>query len=334
MTRIYRLALHLLPADLRDTHGTAMEQLFARELAHARERGLAPATLAGVAGVWDVLKRSAYERGRPSPHATGPQPTPAHLLRRLAASFAIAFAGLTAWLIFLYASRHIPVLNARGVSAGGIAQFLLLATPFTSAMTIPMAVFLAVLHEFSRLGARGALAALSDVRRLVVTVLATAVGVAALSLVLTAEIVPRTNLRLDGVLRSAEALHTDRTMTIGELREAVRGLALRPDPVNLSRAAAYEVEIQKKFALPAACLVLALVAMAIAFRFPRGGTWLVVGASFAVFSAYYVLLLTGESLAERLVVSPVVGMWGTNAFLLSIALLAVWRRRERAAVLR
>lgn len=42
------------------------------------------------------------------------------------------------------------------------------------------------------------------------------------------------------------------------------------EPVLLSRVASYEVEIQKKLALPAACLALALAGMALAFRMPRG----------------------------------------------------------------
>jgi lipopolysaccharide export LptBFGC system permease protein LptF len=327
MTRLYRLSLHLLPADLRDAHGSAMEQMFVRELAQARSHGWLSAALTGAAGLWDVVKRAAYERGRSARNPSGPQPTSAQLLRRLAASFAIAFVGLTASLLFLFGSRQIPSLNARGASAETIAQFLLLSVPFTAAMTIPMAVFLSVLHEFTRLGAKGILAtAWRDVRRLLVTVLAAAVGVAALACVVTAEMVPRANERLSGVLSGGAVLHNDRTMTISELREAARTVKSGAEPIALARAASYEVEIQKKFALPAACLVLALVGMAIAFTFPRGGMWLVFGASLVVFGAYYTMLMAGESLADQLVVSPVVGMWGANALLLTAALLAVWRR--------
>jgi lipopolysaccharide export system permease protein len=70
--------------------------------------------------------------------------------------------------------------------------------------------------------------------------------------------------------------------------------------------------------------------MAISLIVARGGRGtgtLVVGASVAVFGAYYALLVTGEDLAERLVVSPFVGMWGANALLLGVALLVLWRRR-------
>jgi hypothetical protein len=212
-TRVYRLALHLLPTGLRRKHGPAMEAAFARELGRARAGGRLPATLAAAAGLWDVVRRGAYEQVRPAhgaagerrdrpwqerwsidahgPHAAGanpggptmPQPTPRALVLRHAASFAVAFAALTASLLALFASRQVPALSARGASAGTVAEALLLAVPFISAMTIPMAVLVAVLREFTRLRADGTLAAArrerDGLRRLVVPVLAGAAGVGA-----------------------------------------------------------------------------------------------------------------------------------------------------------
>ena len=113
-------------------------------------------------------------------------------------------------------------------------------------------------------------------------------------------------------------------MTIGELRAAAGSAGADA----LARAASYEVEIQKKYALAAACLVLALAGVAIALLFPRGGALLVIGAGCAVFGAYYVLLIAGESLADRLLVSPFVAMWTANALFLAAALLVLWRNRS------
>ena len=121
-------------------------------------------------------------------------------------------------------------------------------------------------------------------------------------------------------------------MTIGELREAAQSVRPSTEPGALSRVAAYEVEVQKKLALAVACVVMALVGVAVALRIPRGGVWLVIGASCVVFWAYYVLMITGEDLADRLVVSPFVGMWWANALLLAAALLlTMWRRRAPLA---
>jgi lipopolysaccharide export LptBFGC system permease protein LptF len=360
-TNVYRLTLHLLPAELRRKHGQAMEALFAREIGRARAQGRLRVTLVGAAGVGDVIQRAAYEQVRPmrdaegarrehgslerrSTHARGPQsaganlsgphmpqPTSRQLLRRHAAAFTIAFAALTLSMLAYYATRQVPALRALGVPAGTVAKALLLAVPFIAAMTIPIAVLIAVLWEFTRLGADGTLASArrerGGVLSLTVPVLAAAAVVGALALVVTAEIVPRTNAQLAVVLSRDATAPSDRTMTIRELRRASRGVRPGTDPIALARAAAFEVEVQKKFALPAGCVVLALVGVALVLRFPRGGVGLVIGATGAVWGAYYVLMIAGESLADRLVVSPFVGMWGANAFLLAAALLTVWRRR-------
>lgn len=326
---VYRFAVHLLPSDLRRSQGAAMEDLFASEIARARTQGWMSGVSAFAAGMWDVIKRAIYERARPSRGPGGPLISPSNLLRRLAASFFVAFVALTSALLFTYGSRQIPALLDRDASAGVIAQAMLYAVPFTAAMTIPMAVFLAVLHVFTRVGASGAFVAPSrEVRRLVMAVLVATLGVTAVSLVVTAEIVPRANERLATVLTGTPTVQNDRTMTISELRKAARKVQPSTEPVALARAASYEVEVQKKFALPAACLVLAMVGMVIAFAFPRGGVWLMFGAGLVVFGAYYVMIMAGEGLADRRVVSPIVGMWGANAVLLAAALLAVWRPRR------
>src|SRR5207302_1486572 len=78
------------------------------------------------------------------------------------------------------------------------------------------------------------------------------------------------------------------------------------------RAAMYEVEIQKKYAIAAACIVFALVGAPAALRYYRGGVGLVIGLSVAVFTVYYVGLIGGENLGDRLIVGPFVSMWLPN----------------------
>ena len=362
---VYRVALEALPAELRRKHGPAMEDLFARELEQARGRGRLSGALAGAAGVWDVARRGAYElvrtrrvaaaeRGDEGSRArwnlnmrrhdaagahpgtpSMPMPTTAQLLRRHAAAFALAFVALTACMLALFASNRLPALSARGLPSGAIGEVLLLAIPFTAAMTIPMAVLVAVLRVFTRLGAEGVLSAArqerNGVRRLVAPVLGAAVGVATLSLVWTSEIVPRANERLATAMAGSPARQSDRTMTIGELRTAARDARANSTADAVARSAAYEVEVQKRYALAAACVLLAFAGAAIALRFPRGGKGLVIGASVVVFWAYYVCMVMGESLADRLVVSPFVAMWLANALLLAATLLAAWRSRTPLA---
>src|SRR6266550_3491236 len=94
------------------------------------------------------------------------------------------------------------------------------------------------------------------------------------------------------------------------------------------RAAQYEVEIQKKYAIAAACIVFALVGAPAALRYYRGGVGLVIGLSVAVFTVYYVGLIGGENLGDRLVVGPFFSMWLPNLLCAVVGVLGVWRIRK------
>ena len=95
-----------------------------------------------------------------------------------------------------------------------------------------------------------------------------------------------------------------------------------------TRAATYEVEIQKKYAIAAACLVFALVGVPVALRFQRGGVGLVIGMSVGVFTVYYVGLIAGEELGDRLFVSPFLAMWTPNLIFATAGLFGLWRIRK------
>jgi lipopolysaccharide export LptBFGC system permease protein LptF len=259
-----------------------------------------------------------------------PKLTTRQLLRRHATPFFVSLASLTFFLLGQTALRRVPPLSARGAAAGDIVEVMLLSLPHTLALTIPMAVFLAVSWAFMRLGSEGVLASARrerhGVRRLLAPVLGAAAVIATVTFISNTQVVPRANARLAAVLAGAPlAEPSDRTMTIGELREAARTARTVTGAGAAARAAAYEVEIQKKFALAAACVVLALAAAATAIRFPRGGGGLVLGASVVVFTGYYLSLTAGESLADRLLISPLVAMWLANALLLAVVLLLVGR---------
>jgi lipopolysaccharide export system permease protein len=87
----------------------------------------------------------------------------------------------------------------------------------------------------------------------------------------------------------------------------------------------YDVEIQKKFSLAAACVIFVLIGAPIALRFPRGGVGLVIGVSFAVFGMYYVGLIGGETLANKGYIPPWLAMWAANIILLLVGLVLAAR---------
>lgn len=98
--------------------------------------------------------------------------------------------------------------------------------------------------------------------------------------------------------------------------------------LGTQRAARYQVEVHKKWALSLACFPFVLLAVALALRFPRGGMGLVIGGAMFVYAVFYVGLTAGESLADRQLVSPVLAMWSPNVVLLvlaAIGLLSVHR---------
>jgi lipopolysaccharide export system permease protein len=120
-----------------------------------------------------------------------------------------------------------------------------------------------------------------------------------------------TRLRLAPKMTDRDRM-TQQTVTLARSR-AQREVALE-QAVNR-----FDVEIHKKLALAFACIVFTLLGPPLALRFPRSGVGLVVTASSAIFSVYWVGLILGESLAERRVASPAVTMWMSNAIFLVIA---------------
>jgi lipopolysaccharide export system permease protein len=92
----------------------------------------------------------------------------------------------------------------------------------------------------------------------------------------------------------------------------------------------YDVEIQKKFSLAAACLIFVLVGAPIALRFPRGGVGLVIGVSLFIFAVYYVGLIGGEELANRSIISAFWAMWSTNVLMTVVGLILTFRMGREA----
>lgn len=90
----------------------------------------------------------------------------------------------------------------------------------------------------------------------------------------------------------------------------------------------FEVEIWKKFSLPAACIVFVLIGVPLAARYYRGGISMVVGVSFLVFTAYYVALIGGESVADQELLSPFWAMWAPNVLFLVVGVGAFFHSRR------
>jgi lipopolysaccharide export system permease protein len=92
----------------------------------------------------------------------------------------------------------------------------------------------------------------------------------------------------------------------------------------------YGVEIHKKFSLPVACILFVLLGAPLGVLARKGGFVVGISLSFGFFLIYYLLLIGGEEMADRNIVSPTVGMWAPNVALFLIAFYLTFRTvRER-----
>jgi lipopolysaccharide export system permease protein len=90
------------------------------------------------------------------------------------------------------------------------------------------------------------------------------------------------------------------------------------------RAANYSVELNKKYAIPAACMVFVIIGVPAALRFRGGGLGMVIGVGMVIFGVFYIGLIAGEALANRLYVSAFVSMWTPNILFCTIGVVWLW----------
>ena len=76
-----------------------------------------------------------------------------YLLRQLVAPFLFALAALTSLMLLSQIAKKFGALVGKGLPWAVIAEVFALSLPFIVAMTLPMAVLLAVLYAFSHLAA-------------------------------------------------------------------------------------------------------------------------------------------------------------------------------------
>jgi LPS export ABC transporter permease LptG len=94
---------------------------------------------------------------------------------------------------------------------------------------------------------------------------------------------------------------------------------------NLAR-----VEIHKKFAIPFACIVFGVLGLPLGITNRRGGKSSGFSLSIGIILFYYVMIINGEALARSGRVSPAVGMWTPNVFLLVIGIYLLIRANRDA----
>ena len=133
----------------------------------------------------------------------------------------------------------------------------------------------------------------------------------------------------DNKVRSLDTQHVEGIFT-GTIRDwSAVGGAKGPIEVDAldRRINSLDVEIQKKFSIPAACIVFVLVGAPLGIRARKSGIG-VAFLSILFFVFYYLCLAGGEELADRRFLDPAVAMWTPNVVIGLIGLYLTLRAAE------
>ena len=95
----------------------------------------------------------------------------------------------------------------------------------------------------------------------------------------------------------------------------------------------YQVEIDKKYALPAACIIFILIGAPLGVMTKRGGFGMAASISLFFFVLYWAFLIGGEKLAERNFITPFMGMWSANIVLGVSGIILMYRTVKETVTL-
>jgi lipopolysaccharide export system permease protein len=123
-----------------------------------------------------------------------------YLLRQLAGPFLFSLVALTSMLLLNQIAKKFGDLVGKGLTASVISEVLLLSLPFIVALTLPMAVLVAVLYGFSHLAADSEITAMRasgvSVTQMLRPVLLAGVLIALFNFLFLDQVLPRSNARL------------------------------------------------------------------------------------------------------------------------------------------
>ncbi len=116
------------------------------------------------------------------------------------------------------------------------------------------------------------------------------------------------NLDLRVAFAEAREHHDPKEMNLRQLARAIAAKQQTGEPVG-----AEKVEFHRKFSLPFACIVFAITAMPLGVQPVRSARSRGFTVSLVMIFVYYVLLSSGQALAEQNMAPAVIGLWLPNA---------------------
>ena len=125
-------------------------------------------------------------------------------------------------------------------------------------------------------------------------------------------------------LKAQQKIRTDES--------SINDILLRLD-YNDKEIDKYWVEIHKKYSLPFACIIFVLIGAPLGTMMRKGGFGMAAGMSLIFFLVYWAFLIGGEKLADRGLLSPLLGVWSANIFLGILGiLLMIKSAREKVTI--
>lgn len=131
-----------------------------------------------------------------------------YLLRQLVVPLLFAFVSLTGFLLLNQIARRFGDLAGKGLPWSVIGQVFLLCIPFLIAMTLPMAILVAVLYALSHLAADNEITAMRasgvSIAQILAPLFLFGTLLSALNFVFSDQVLPRTNVALRSLLISIQ----------------------------------------------------------------------------------------------------------------------------------
>ncbi|MCC5913640.1 MAG: LptF/LptG family permease [Balneolaceae bacterium] len=89
------------------------------------------------------------------------------------------------------------------------------------------------------------------------------------------------------------------------------------------RIAEFMVEVHKKLSIPFACVVFIMLGAPIGMLTRKGNLGVAALISGGLLTIYFIAIIQGEKLADRMIISPFMGMWAINIFFFIIGLILI-----------
>jgi lipopolysaccharide export system permease protein len=112
-----------------------------------------------------------------------------------------------------------------------------------------------------------------------------------------------------------EVIKNELDMTFAELQEAIRN-----HPADDKVRRDYLLEFHRRFALPCACFVFALIGVPLGIQNQRSGKATGFSISIGVLLLYYVIMSAGKTLGQKGIVPPPVAIWTPDLLFLLVGL--------------